>query len=80
MSRYSRYGINYLQEAQIAFLEVSSGIYKVAKSRRDMFPKGKYVETYQVIEALNSGEKVLLCRDNLQHILAANFTTEGVHQ
>lgn len=80
MSRYARYGVRYSHEAQLAFVEVSSGIYKVAKSRLDSFEKGKYVETSQVIGALNSDNRVIICADSLEYVRSANFTTEGVHQ
>ena len=80
MIRYVRYGVRYSHQAELAFVEVSSGIYKVAKSRTKLFEKGKYVETHQVVGALNSGDRVIVCKNSLEDIVSANFTTQGVHQ
>jgi hypothetical protein len=73
MFRKKQYSVEFVYEAHYIFMEVSNGIYSVAKCRTNMFRPGSYVSTDEVIKLLNSEHRVALCQNNVHTIIHANF-------
>jgi hypothetical protein len=64
-----------MYDADIAFVEVTSGIYLVGKDRVGEWGPGTIVNPHQVrVQLRKDNYKIVLCKGTLDNIVYANFT------
>lgn len=72
MSKLSE--LKYVYEADLIFVEVSSGVYLVGKDRNSLYKKGYYVSSREVAQDMNlKSVKVAICTGTIEHFVRANF-------
>lgn len=69
------YPVQYTYECHVAFVEVSSGVYAIGKSKDPFnYPKTEYYTSEDVVSAMNQIElRVLICQKTIDRPLYANF-------
>lgn len=68
--------VKYIYEAEIVFIERSSGVYNVGKSKVHNYSPGEFVTNIQVANELSKRKKVAVCKNNLENYKYANFEIE----
>jgi len=67
-------GLRYVYEADLVFLEVSTGVYCVAKDRDGLYKKGYYVSNREVAADMNlKSIKVVIAKEDIANVVTANF-------
>ena len=75
----SKVSLKYIYQADLVFVQISSGVYQVAKDKQNYgyYGVGKYADALTVVTKMNdSNIKVAICDDSIAKVIETNFELE----